>query len=179
MRLPTLATAVLLIGCSAFETRTPHDPSAPGGSWQEPTADTVVFINFQNALQEEIMTNYARCLAADFSFLADPKDTLLAEPGTFSDWDLPDELEVTQKILDQTGAVILAWEDSLDPSQADTASTFYKVYQIWLIADTTTYAHGLSRFGLVLGEDGYWAIQEWEDVRLDTTDWGELKGAYR
>ena len=173
-----LCISLISAGCSFFEPRESEPPSGREGRWDEPVSPGIVISNLNYAFQDENIEDYMSAFTSQFLFLADERDTLLFEPGTFTDWGFSIEEEVTGRIFAEAYSINLTFSDSLVDSTADLAH-FYENYEFTVSAESQVYGKGLALFSLSRGEDGYWAIYEWQDFKKDTTDWGFLKGIHR
>jgi len=170
--LPTL----FLAGCF-FDTRSPAQPSGGGSDWQLPTTTDGVFANLASAYNAKNLTNYLRSFTADFVFQADPRDTLLAPRGRYADWNSGVESQVTASLFNQ-GTVALSFSNPQGSTGENTAD-WYQDYELRISGTASLYARGKGHFLFRKDTDGFWAITRWEDIKTDTTDWGQLKGNYR
>jgi len=171
-----LLSLLLLPGCF-FDTRNPAQPSGGGSDWQLPTSPDVVFANFRSAYDAKNLTNYMRSFTADFLFQADPRDTLLAPRGKYANWDAGVESQVTGSIFNQ-GSVALSFANPQGSTGENTAD-WYQDYELRISGTASLYARGKGHFLFRKDTDGFWAVYRWEDVKTDTTDWGQIKGNYR
>ena len=171
-----LLSLFLLPGCF-FDTRNPAQPSGGGSDWQLPTTPDVVFGNFRSAYDAKNLTNYMRSFTADFLFQADPRDTLLAPRGKYANWDAGVESQVTGSIFNQ-GSVALSFANPQGSTGENTAD-WYQDYELRISGAASLYARGKGHFLMRKDTDGFWAVYRWEDVKTDTTDWGQIKGNYR
>jgi ketosteroid isomerase-like protein len=171
-----LLSLFLLPGCF-FDTRNPEAPSGGGSSWQLPTTPDLVVTNLANAYLAKNLTNYLRSFTDDFAFQADPRDTLLAPRGRYANWTRDVESQVTGALFNQ-GSVYLALANP-QGSTGETTADRYEDYELRITGSATLYARGRAHYLLRKDADGFWAITRWEDIKTDTTDWGQLKGSYR
>lgn len=180
----TLAT-LLLAGCSLFSPRTPEPPSENPTPWNEPVSPTIVLANLDSAYEYRDLTSYMRSFDADsFSFQADPRDT--SDPAIavrYRGWSFDVEREVSSKIFAQSDSIRLdSLSVSADSSQehfGTSEAILYRRYHLRIYSAQARFARGIARFSLRSDQSGYWRIVRWEDVRTDTTDWGQLKGEFR
>ena len=171
-----LLSAFLLAGCF-FDTRSPAAPSGGGSDWQLPTTPDGVFANFGNAYNGRNLTNYLRSFTSDFLFQADPRDTLLAPRGRYANWNSGVESQVTASLFNQ-GSVALSFANP-QGSTGEATADWYQDYELRISGAASLYARGRAHYLLRKDMDGFWAITRWEDIKTDTTDWGQLKGNYR
>jgi len=171
-----LLSTVLLSGCF-FDTRNPAAPSGGGSDWQLPTTPDGVFTNFGNAYNGTNLTNYLRSFTDDFVFQADPRDTLLAPRGRYANWTRDVESQVTASFFNQ-GTVALNFANPQGSTGENTAD-WYQDYELRISGAASLYARGKGHFLMRKDTDGFWAVYRWEDVKTDTTDWGQIKGTYR
>jgi hypothetical protein len=64
-------------------------------------------------------------------------------------------------------------------STGENTADWYQDYDLRISGAASLYARGRAHFLLRKDMDGFWAITRWEDIKTDTTDWGQLKGNYR
>jgi hypothetical protein len=171
-----LAVLLLLSGCF-FDTRSPAAPSGGGSDWQLPTTPNVVFTNLASAYNAKNLTNYLRSFTADFVFQADPRDTLFAQRGHYANWNSGVESQVTSSLFNQ-GSINLTFANPQGTTGENTAD-WYQDYELRVTGAASLYARGKGHFLFRKDTDGFWAITRWEDIKTDTTDWGQLKGNYR
>ncbi len=171
-----LLATVLLSGCF-FDTRNPAQPSGGGSDWQLPTTPDGVFANFRSAYEAKNLTNYMRSFTSDFLFQADPRDTLLAPRGRYANWNSGVESQVTSSLFNQ-GSINLIFTNPQGSTGENTAD-WYQDYELRISGAASLYARGKGHFLMRKDTDGFWAVYRWEDVKTDTTDWGQIKGTYR
>ncbi|MEW6687232.1 MAG: hypothetical protein AB1393_13685 [Candidatus Edwardsbacteria bacterium] len=174
-----IGLVTVLTGCSLFKTRTAPKPSQSGVVWQAPLKPAVVLTNFKNSYTGTNLGYYLDCFTQDFVFLADPYERNGIDSLKFVNWDREVEETVTQRIF-TSGAISLSFS-STEPADEilDTLAVLYRGYEFRLyFYPQEKYAKGKSRFYL-RREGDYWSIFKWEDIRADTTDWGEIKGTFR
>jgi hypothetical protein len=181
-RLKLLTSNILLLGLFLlpgcfFDTRNPAQPSGSGSDWQLPTTPDVVFGNFRSAYDAKNLTNYMRSFTSDFLFQADPRDTLLAPRGRYANWNSGVESQVTSSLFNQ-GSVNLTFANPQGTTGENTAD-WYQDYELRISGAASLYARGKGHFLMRKDTDGFWAVYRWEDVKTDTTDWGQIKGTYR
>ncbi len=172
----SLLSTLYLSGCF-FDTRNPAQPSGSGSDWQLPTSPDVVFGNFRSAYDAKNLTNYMRSFTSDFLFQADPRDTLLAPRGRYANWNFGVESQVTSSLFNQ-GSVNLTFANPQGTTGENTAD-WYQDYELRISGAASLYARGKGHFLMRKDTDGFWAVYRWEDVKTDTTDWGQIKGTYR
>jgi hypothetical protein len=173
-----------VFNCDFFRPREPQ-PGGGGGDFQSPIAPGIVIKNLVSAYNSRNIDNYRDCFDKEhFLFLADPIDTLEPTTGSrFRNWNFAAEDSVTSSIfsaLDTSSLlppILLQLSPISGDSSADSAR-FYEQYELRLDLSVYKYCRGNLKFSLVK-IDNFWYILTWEDFKTDTTDWAEIKAAYR
>ena len=173
-----------VFSCDLFQPREP-EPGGGGGDFESPISPGIVVKNFVAAYNARNIDNYRDCFDQDhFIFLADPIDTVNPSTGSrFQNWNFAAEDSVTISIfsaLDTSSLlppILLQLSPLTCDSSADSAR-FYEQYELRLDLSVYQYGRGNLKFSLVR-IDNFWYIKTWEDFKGDTTDWGEIKAAYR
>jgi hypothetical protein len=175
---------IIAFSCDLFEPRKPEDGGAEDG-FEAPVRPGIVIENLVGAFNERDAATYLSCFDTDsFRFFPDPQDTLsLALREPLRDFGFGAEDTTIISIF-----AALAGSEKLPPNllqltplsadSTDSAAEFYERYEILIDLPRYPYCRGKARFSLVkIGS--FWYIRGWQDFREDTTDWGELKAAYR
>lgn len=169
--------SLLFLNCGLFRTRSPQSPSGGGSVWQLPTIPSIVISNLKNSYEARNIENTLRSFSSNFIFLADPRDTLLAPRGKFANWNLSVETSVTNAIFGQ-GVITLIFSNPQENTSENT-SLIYEDYELTIFSNPNLYGKGKAKFTLKKELDGLWYITLWEDTKVDTTDWGQIKGNFR
>lgn len=174
----------VFINCDFFTPRTPG-PGGGDGDFQSPVSPGIVIENFVAAYNGRNIDNFRDCFDQEhFQFIADPIDTV--QPGTgsrFQNWNFTAEDSVTTSIFTalDTSSLLPPILLQLTPVAADSSTDtarFYEQYDLRLDLSVYKYCRGNLKFTLV-NRDNFWYLLTWEDFKTDTTDWGEVKVAYR
>ncbi len=186
-------SAVLLIaGCTnPFQTREPNPPESGRLSWIPPRRPEIVLENLKNAILEQNVENYLRCLsdssrnARPFQFIADPQ-VASENPGTFETWTLDDERAYFSQLrafLPDDSLHFLTLEPVQFTQYADSA--FFVQNYILTVRHTQQkqgvpgQVSGQARFWMGIDPFGDWSIYRWEDRSLgDRPTWSVLKAIF-
>jgi hypothetical protein len=167
-------------GCDLFKPRESDIPGEEGASWSFPAEPDSVLFNLVAAYEERNVENYMTCFDSAFVFLADPYEANGPNAERYADWTYATEESVTTRLFAAqvtSGSISLQLTDSLR-IESDTIATLYEHYQLSVRHPTLMAAQGTAR--LMMRRFGiWWSIHEWQDIRADTTDWGEVKGQFR
>lgn len=183
---------ILLAACTnPFSTRESETPEAGGISFIPPRTPDVVLINLKNAILEQNLENYLRCLgdstklSQGYKYMADA-GVASENSGIFERWDKENE----KRYFSQLRALLPA--DSLhilnlQPVQ----STIFADSALYVESYTLTVRHtqqdkdipavvkGQARYFMGVDTFGDWAIYRWEDQALgDSPTWSLLKAVY-
>ncbi len=184
--------ALLMLQCTnPFETRAPAAPDAGRLSWIPPRRPEIVLENLRNAILEQNVENYLRCLSDTsrqpkrFQFIADP---LVASenPGIFENWTRDNERAYFSQIR------ALVPQDSLhfltlvpvQTTQFADSALFVQNYTLTLrhtqqAQGVPGVVSGQARFWMGVDEFGDWAIYRWEDRALgNQSTWSVLKAIF-
>ena len=187
-----IAVCALLCACTnPFATREPEEPSEGSLSFIPPRTPEVVLINLRNAILEQNLENYLRCLGDStrlpqgFRFIADA-GVASENPGLFERWTKDNE----KSYFSQLRALIPP--DSLHILNLQVVqSTQFADSALFVENYTLTVKHtqqdkgvpavvaGQARFNMGVDSFGDWAIYRWEDVAVgDEPTWSTLKAVY-
>jgi hypothetical protein len=169
-----------MAGCGLFDPRESVEPEEEGSSWAFPADPDSVLFNLVSAYEERNVENYMTCFDSAFVFLADPYEANGPDAERYADWTYTTEESVATGLFAAqvtAGAISLQLTDSLR-IEGDTIATLYQKYHLSVEYPSHVAARGTARF--VMRRLGiWWSVHEWQDIRADTTDWGEIKGLFR
>lgn len=174
-----------------FATREPEAPREGSLTFIPPRTPEVVLINLRNAVLEQNLENYLRCLGDStrlprgYKFVADA-GVASENPGLFERWSKENET----RYFSQLRALIPP--DSLHILNLQTVqSTQFPDSALFVENYTLTVRHtqqdrgipavvtGQARFLMGVDSFGDWAIYRWEDVAVgDAPTWSTLKAVY-
>ena len=187
-----LSMISLMYACTnPFQTREPNPPESGRLSWVPPRRPEIVLENLKNAILEQNVENYLRCLSdptrnvLPFRFIADPQ-VAAENPGTFEFWTRDDE----RAYFSQLRAFLP--DDSLHfLSLVPVQFTQYADSALFVQNYTLTVRHtqqrqgvpgqvaGQARFWMGMDQFGDWSIYRWEDRSLgDQPTWSVLKAIF-
>ena len=182
---------ILLVACdSLFSTREPEPPEDPRSPWIPPLSPEQVLMNLQNAVYDQNVENYIRCLVnASFSqrrynFEPDP-EVATNYPEVFQEWDVSKEEAVIQQAFSllpsDSTSTLLFTEDIREVIAADSA-VMVKRYQLEFhhIQSTLPSVYG-GHMELWMAPDqrGEWSIYRWIDNgTAGFPSWSLLKAAF-
>ena len=183
-----LLIAILLSGCSLFETR---DAEEPGGGnsavFLQPDRPEVVLDNLIASVRGMSAFNYVRCLSANGFTFTPTVSAQQTYPDVFAGWDASSE-EIWFTQLSTAAAQTTGHQLTLTNISTEIPSTMER--QIVANYSLTVYHNRASqgvpnlvrgRFVLTLvsGEDGLWSIREWTDISVGTDpSWSDLKALF-
>lgn len=179
-----LLISITGFNCDLFEPRTPEEGEG-GDGFQTPVRPGLVLENLVQGFNNRDPVTYLGCFDTDsFRFHPDPQDTLsLKLRDLLRDWGFGAEDTMIRSIF-----AALAESERIPPNllqltplaadSTDSTAQFYEGYEILVDLPVYPYCRGKARFYMVK-VGSFWYIRSWQDFREDTTDWGELKAAYR
>ena len=183
---------LMLLGCTnPFKTREPEEPEVGRSTWIPPRRPEMVLENLRNAILEQNVENYLRCLsdtsnqARRFQFLADP---LVASenPGTFETWSKDDERAYFSQIRALTPQDSLHFLALVPVQTTQFADSALFVQDYTLTVRHTQQEQGVpgqvsgqARFWIGVNDFGDWAIYRWADRALGVQPtWSVLKAIF-
>lgn len=192
MRLCSLFFLAFLWACTnPFATRQPALPSTAGQNWLPPRRPEFVFQNLINAIRDQNLENYLRCLSDTarqgrlYTFIPD-QGVASESPETFFDWHLGSEriyFSQLRALTPADSAHFLHLQEVQSTIYADSAII---VQDYTLVSRHTQQNRGVpgrvagqARFTLGTDAFGDWAIYRWEDrANGSEPTWSVLKAIF-
>jgi hypothetical protein len=187
-----LIISVLLTACTnPFSTREPEAPEAGGLTFIPPRTPDVVLINLTNAILEQNLENYLRCLGDStklpqgFNYVADA-GVASENSGVFERWNKENEKRYFSQLrafLPADSLHILSLQPVQTTIFADSA-LYVENYTLTVRhtqqdKDIPAVVNGRARYFMGVDAFGDWAIYRWEDQALgDSPTWSLLKAVY-
>jgi hypothetical protein len=185
--------AVVAASCDTFSTRAAEEPEGEATQIVLAQKPGDVLSNLKNAIGGRDTDAYEDLFTEDFVFIPDPSDVIDLEnfyPGIFDNWGMETEIEVGERILDESRTKISGLDLMSERLIMETDSTYEVLedYQLFLRLEGSEEFEvyiGTARFSMRLDSDGLWYMHRWEDARRDTgivadrDTWGKLKGEIR
>ncbi|MFQ5627135.1 MAG: hypothetical protein ACE5I1_00125 [bacterium] len=174
-----------------FTTREPEAPKEGSLSFIPPRTPEVVFINLRNAILEQNLENYLRCLgdstklSQGFRYIADA-GVASENPGVFARWTKENEkryFSQLRALLPPDSLHILNLQVVQSTQFADSA-IFVENYTLSVRhtqqeKGIPAIVSGQARYFLGVDAFGDWAIYRWEDQAVgDAPTWSVLKSIY-
>lgn len=187
-----LLVLVLTSACTnPFTTREPEPPETGGIPFLPPRTPEVVLQNMRNAILEQNVENYIRCLsdaarvARGFVFLPEP-GVANENPGVFDNWSRESERNyfVQQRAFLPADSLRNLSLQTVQSSQFADSAQFVENYTLTLRhtqrdRGVPVIVGGQATFWLGVDDFGDWAIYRWEDrSNSDLPTWSVLKAAY-
>jgi hypothetical protein len=179
--------AILLHGCSLFETREPEPPGQSGFDFVPATVPSIVISNLQSAVAQKNIDNYMRnfsdpaLIAVGFEFI--PSTEASTVYPNIQQWTYDDERAYFQNLVAKANGVsqlTLTAKDSLISATNATYSFDYILsFQHTDAATFPTVAQGNLQFDLAPDAGNIWTIYRWID--FNTTPeitWSSFKGKF-
>lgn len=183
-----LLFALLMSGCSLFETRNAEEPG--GGNmavFLQPDRPEVVLENLISSIRGMSAFNYVRCLSSEGFTFTPTISARQTYPDVFTGWDAAsEEVWFTQ----MSTAAALTTGHQLTLTNIITEIPSLTVRQIVANYSLTVYHNRASqgvpnlvrgRFVLTMvsGENGLWSIQGWTDISVGSEpSWSDLKALF-
>ncbi|MBD3381629.1 MAG: hypothetical protein GF404_05460 [candidate division Zixibacteria bacterium] len=192
--LTLILITIITLGCAdPFSSRDPQTPATEQGTFIQPSEPQLVLLNLEFAYEEQVITNFIRCLDSSFFFKYDFINEQFGVED--SGWTFASELKLTENLFnnllaDTTLSISITLTDLEQTTDQffDTSAVLYRSYLISSVrhqdgmvsTDSTTFK-GTSIFTLIENEQGLWSISKWEDQhqRTDRPSWADFKNNYR
>lgn len=185
--LTNVLRAVVLLAFTAgtgciFEVRDAAPPDS-GSTWVVPDDPQRVFQNMKTGLEDRTGANYFRSLNDAFAFNPTATDSVTQPPGTYDNWTVDVEKDVTDNILANASTVVVNFTDRVQIQDTSVEVKFDLRYELILtdaISGTDTSYKGAAQFTMVNGSKG-WQLSRWRDTEAESgfATWGFLRGTNR
>lgn len=175
---------VLTSGCSVFSTREPEDPLEDTGNFVQPDTPEQVVENLQQAVLELNTLNYRRSMADDLVF--EPTASASARETVFLSWGRAQEEQYFSALVAaaalNTGHSLQLNDRTLTLLDEDefVLDATYVLTVNHRRTEVPTQVQGRLQWLLRQGPDGLWALVEWTDQELGSSQpsWSDLKAEF-
>lgn len=183
MRAALLLVTVLLAGCGLLGTRTPEDPLAEGGTFEQPDTPEQVIENLQAAIAEMNTLNYRRGLAESLEFR--PTATAESRDGIWSTWSRASEEQYFSTMVAAAAGSDGHRLDLNDRAFTLVDASHYRLDATYVLVvnhrrpDVPMQVQGRLAWTIEQRQDGLWELSSWTDQELGgTPSWSDLKAGF-